>query len=93
MGEKIESEPRHDESDPDPKNPENKWMFLPPGIPSLEDPATEALKQILGFYYKVHEFQAFRDALAEGRTIEELIEENPLLKVKLDEWRGLGLIE
>lgn len=75
------------------RDPENAWMFLPPGMPSIEDPVREELKGKLGFYYKVNEFQEFQKELAAGRTIEELLNENPGLDMRLKEWRELGLIE
>ena len=77
------------------KRPESdsSWMYLPPGMKSIDDPELDSLAKKLGFFYKAKEFKKFQEDLAAGSTAEELIAQNPLLAVRIEEWRELGLIE
>lgn len=76
-----------------PIDPDNAWAWLPPGMKSIDDPELDSLAKKLGFFYRAKEFKRFQDDLAAGATQEELIEQNPLLAVRIEGWKKLGLIE
>lgn len=74
-------------------SPDNAWAYLPPGMKSIDDPELDSLAKKLGFFYRAKEFKKFQDDLAAGATQEELIEQNPLLTIRIEEWKKLGLVE
>jgi len=93
-GEQIDTDPdTNQEAGETAINQDNAWAYLPPGMKSINDPELDPLAEKLGFFYKAKEFKRFQDDLAAGVTQEELIEQNPLLAVRIEEWKKLGLIE